>query len=327
MIFFCSSSEGGFRQADLQGLYKGKSAFLVGGAPSLKTQPYKLLESPGILCFGMNNVPALVRCQYMVCSDDPRCFDRMLLKDPTICKLMNVGYAPKPIRDGDSCKLQDCPNVLFFETDIPHDDSRLFIPSKKVSWKRNSLFLSISLMAYFGIRRIYLAGSDFGPADRGNPTDPDGQYSVGASLKEDELVWNNLLYKYEIQDLLKLKPVFADAGLEIVDTSAYSKLSTEWRTMPLDKAVEQCLADNEFPARHDNPKDLPHVSRLYPASLREQVVNSRYTVVDEKDSIYASADKASSVAGLATTTTTETPQQEDAPSANDKKAFELPRIV
>ena len=97
--------------------------------------------------------------------------------------------------------------------------------------------------------------------------------------------------------------------------------------MPLDKAVEQCLEDNSFPARNDNPKDLPHVSRLYPESLKEQVVNNRYTIVDEKDSVYASVDKASGVAGLATTTTTETPQQEDAPSANDKKAFELPRIV
>lgn len=286
MIFFCNGTENGFRQADLQGLYDGLSAWLVGGAPSLLKQNYRLLEQRGILRFGMNNVPALLPCQYMVCSDDPRCFDRRLLLDPTICKLMNIGYAQKRVRDGESLLLRDCPNVLFFETDIPHDDSRLFLPTRKVNWKRNSLFLSISLMAYLGIRRIYLAGSDFGPADRGNPDDPNGQYSVGASLASDEREWNNLLYKYEIQDLIKLRPVFAEAGLEIVDTSASSKVSTAWRTMSIDKAVEECLRANRFPEAHDDPKTLPHVSRLFPASLKEQVVAGRYTVVDEKDSIY-----------------------------------------
>lgn len=280
MIFRTIDEGGNVHVSDPRGLFRGvRAAFLVGGAPSLLGQPYRLLEQRGVLTFAMNNVGSLFRPTCMVASDEPACFDRRLLLDPTIMKFMWGAYRDKEIR-GTGLSFSDLPNLWLYDAVIRRRDSSLLSDKGYLDWKRNTLFLGISVMYHLGIRRIVLAGSDFGPDDRGE------DYSSGASLSDDERRWNSLLYRYEIADLVRLKPVFDSYGLEICDTSARSRIcppAGPYRRMTLEEGAEACLEG--FPSSHD--RDLPHVSRLHDRSLMDRVLSSRYTVVDERDTLYS----------------------------------------
>ena len=289
MIFRTVDLDGNMHVMDPKGLFRGvPAAFLVGGAPSLKEQNYRLLEQRGVVTFAMNNVGSLFRPTCMVASDEPACFDRRLLMDPTIVKFLWGAYRDKRIR-GTGKSFDDLPNVWMYDAVVRRRDSSLLADTNYLDWKRNTFFLGISVMYHLGIRKIVLAGSDFGPDDRGT------DYSSGASLSKDEKEWNNLLYRYEIADMVRLKPVFDSYGLEIVDTSLHSKICAPagpYRHATLEEGVEMCLKG--FPSSHDT--DLPHVSRLHDRSLMDQVLAGKYTVVDEKDTLYAHKEDTTGVA-------------------------------
>lgn len=282
MIFRTYDQGGNLHVADLRGLYHGaKAAFLVGGAPSLREQPYRLLEQRGVLTFAMNNVGGLFRPTCMVASDEMACFDRRLLLDPTIQKFLWMAHSDKPFRmpDGSEGRLRDIPNAFLYDAVLRRRDSSLLSDTNYLDWKRNTFFLGISVMYHLGIRTIVLAGSDFGPDDRGR------DYSAGSSLTSKEKAWNEILYKYEAADMLRLKGVFDSYGLRILDSSAHSKLcppAGPYERISLEDGVSLCLEG--FPAEHD--KDPPHVSRLHDPRLADQVIAGRYNVVHESDTLY-----------------------------------------
>lgn len=280
MIFRTFDTGGNAHVMDPKGLFRNvPAAFLVGGAPSLREQDYRLLEQRGVVTFAMNNVGSLFRPTCMVASDEPACFDRRLLLDPTIVKFMWGAYADKEVA-GTGRRFSELPNVWLYDAVVRRRDSSLLSDTNYLDWKRNTFFLGISVMYHLGIRRIVLAGSDFGSDDRGR------DYSAGASLSSDEREWNNILYRYEIADMIRLKPVFDAYGLSVYDTSLHSKIRSPagpYGWIPLEKGVEMCLEG--FPAEHDT--DLPHVSRLHDRSLMDRVLEGKYTVVDEKDTLYA----------------------------------------
>ena len=56
---------------NLDGIYRGSTAFLVGSGPSLLKEKHQLLKSPGVLTLGMNNSAKLVRPNMWTCVDDP----------------------------------------------------------------------------------------------------------------------------------------------------------------------------------------------------------------------------------------------------------------
>jgi hypothetical protein len=280
MIFRTFDAGGNVHVMDPKGLFRNvPAAFLVGGAPSLREQNYRLLEQRGVVTFAMNNVGALFRPTFMVASDEPACFDRRLLMDPSVTKIMWGAYRDKPIR-GTGLSFGDLPNVWMYDAVVMRRDSSLLADRNYLDWKRNTFFLGISVMYHLGIRTIVLAGSDFGPDDRGR------DYSAGASLSSDEREWNNLLYRYEIADMVRLKGVFDDYGLSVYDTSLHSKIcrpAGPYDRITLEEGVDMCLKG--FPKEHDT--NLPHVSRLHDRSLMDQVLAGKYTVVDEKDTLYA----------------------------------------
>lgn len=280
MIFRSFDSAGNAHVIDAKGLFHGvPAAFLVGGAPSLREQYPSMLERRGVVTFAMNNVGSLFRPTCMVASDEPACFDRRLLLDPTIMKFLWGTYRDKAIA-GTGLTVSSLPNCWLYDAVVRRRDSSLLADTNYLDWKRNTFFLGISVMYHLGIRTIILAGSDFGPDDRGR------DYSAGATLSEREKQWNNLLYKYEIADMVRLKPVFDSYGLTILDSSAHSKISEPagpYRRISLQEGVDLCLKG--FPSSHDT--DLPHVSRLHDKSLMDRVISGKYTVVDEKDTLYA----------------------------------------
>lgn len=278
MIFKTFDSSGGMHVMDAKGLFHGvPAAFLVGGAPSLREQNYGLLEQRGVLTFAMNNVGSLFRPTCMVASDEPACFDRRLLFDPTIMKFLWYAHDDREIEapDGTKKRLHDLPNAFLFDVVMRKRDSALLSDSTSVDWKRNTFFLGISVMYHLGIRTIVVAGSDF---ESSNGRD----YANDASLSEGEKGWNDLLYKYEIADMVRLAPVFESYGLTIYDTSLHGKIckpAGPYEKITLEQGVEMCLKG--VPEKHD--ADLPHVSRLQDPGMMDRVLSGRYTYVDEKE--------------------------------------------
>ena len=289
MIFRTFDLDGNIHVMDAKGLFRNvPAAFLVGGAPSLKEQNYRLLEQRGVVTFAMNNVGPLFRPTCMVASDEPACFDRRLLMDPTIMKFMWGSYRDKDIK-GTGRNFTELPNVWMYDAVVRRRDSSLLADTNYLDWKRNTFFLGISVMYHLGIRTVILAGSDFGPNDRGQ------DYSVGASLSENEREWNNLLYKYEIADMVRLSPVFESYGLKVFDTSLHSKIckpAGPYEKISIEQGVEMCLKG--FPEKHDT--NMPHVSRLHDKSLMDQVLAGKYTVIDEKDTLYAHKEDTTGIA-------------------------------
>lgn len=267
------------RLFDPRGLFHGApAAFLVGGSPSLLSQPHVLLESRGVLSFSVNSAGKLFRPTCLVASDEGRCVDARLLMDPTVLKFLLSTHARKPVRTSgplSSVALAHVPGAVFVDPVPGMPDQDLLLPSAGLRWKRNSLFLGISVMYHLGIRRIVLAGCDFGTG-----------YSHGAELSGDEEAWNSCLYRFEVSDLVSLKPVFDDAGLEIVDSSPESKVcppNGPYRHVSLEDGVGMCLEG--FPEDFDPPSSLPHVSRLHPGILRDVVARSVHLDVPEEEAL------------------------------------------
>ena len=89
-----------------------------------------------------------------------------------------------------------------------------------------------------------------------------------------------MLYKSQIRDLIKLKPVFDEFGLHMVDTSKNTKLSSVYPTCSIEDGVAECLAG--IPDEY--AKSFPHVSQMFPG-MADKVVSSQYTIVDEANAL------------------------------------------
>ena len=88
-------------QLNLIGQYKGASAFLILNGPSLVSGEYdlSLLNSPGVMTYGVNNGPATFRPNFWSCVDDPTRFLKSIWMDPRITKFVPHAHAEKPIFD------------------------------------------------------------------------------------------------------------------------------------------------------------------------------------------------------------------------------------
>ena len=209
---------------DLSGVYRGCTAFLVGGSPTLLSQDFRRLEAPGVLTFGMNNVGRVVKCRNCVFADRPACYYGDVLRDPSVVKFAKHVFNGE---DAGGTKWRDLPSTLFY-------NQRLGLPSADdvsgdtVVAGNNVLAVSVFLLLSFGVRRIVLCGCSF----------ESGSYSDGRTLDDDGYRWNAKLYSQQVEWLSSMRPTFESCGVELVDTSVRSKLSDRFETMPLARAVE-----------------------------------------------------------------------------------------
>ena len=278
MLFAVYDSHGASHLCDLTGLYAGCTAFLVGGAPSLKDHDLSILERRGVLTFAMNNAGALFRPTHMVCCDQPRCFDLALITDPTIMKFALASHASRPIRDGSKLKMAALPGFYFYANKAENRDSAYHFLRQAHDWKRNTLFVGIDIMISLGIKRIILAGSDLGSAGSS-----ERDYAYGSTLDKEEKLWNSILYKHEAYDLRKMQSMFEEAGVELLDASDHSKITGDlgpYRKVTLEEGVDMCLST--YVERHDDPSTLPHCSRLYPKKDIDKIIQARYSVVKDE---------------------------------------------
>lgn len=256
------ASVGGYRLSDLSNLYAGSdcAAFIVGGAPSLDGQNPSILERRGIVSFAVNNAGLVFRPTYVVCSDMPECLSKNILFDPSIVKFASDAFHGVAVRKGDPRIFAQCPATMFYSP----DDQLSSIPGRSIlqmtrmlPYMRNSLMHAFCIVASLGFRRIYLCGSDFyagKPGERSYAGSNEGLDDVKRS-------WNENLYRQQVVSLLDMRMEFSRHGIDLVDTSANSKIagasSYSWR--PLSEAVEEESSKIDLSVK----ERLPHSSELY----------------------------------------------------------------
>src|SRR4029453_4334606 len=76
-------------------MFRGSSAFLVCGGPSLKTHDLAKLQQRGIVACAVNNAAAVVRPNLWVSVDDPGNFCDAIWRDPAIWKFVPLCHMEK----------------------------------------------------------------------------------------------------------------------------------------------------------------------------------------------------------------------------------------
>lgn len=263
MILIHFTPDGLKRTMDVRNTQHNQTAILLGGAPSLLQQNYKLMEQRGVLVMAMNNAARHIRPTYFVCGDNPNCYEPQLLMDPTIMKIGPMHWANTAAEMHCNGKLfRDFPNMFFYlqQRDVAWDE--YLATRAEVPWYQNTILAGIHILYQLGIRRIILAGSDF-------MVGTDSDYAHGQQLGKLEKKWNLDLYNHVVRELRLLKPVFDKAGLKLMDCSVNSRLKQVYKQVTLEQAVDMCLEG--FPSEALAADKLPHCSKFASKHIREHI--------------------------------------------------------
>lgn len=269
MIFIRFDPAGSRRVTDLQNIYWGQTAMLVGGAPSLREQPIELLSKRGVLTMAMNNTATHFQPTMWSSGDIPLCYEPQILLDPRIIKFAPLIHAQEFLLGR---RYWQMPNIYFYmqETNIPWDE---FLANRQtVPWYNNTLFVSIHVLYQLGVRRIILAGSDFGFAkpDESKYDKAEGDmYAHKTQLGTLERKWNLDLYNSQVREIRMMKPVFERYGLTLMDSSKNSRLKQTYQHVTLEEAVRLCLEG--FPENMVDPATLPHCSKFAPVPIQKHI--------------------------------------------------------
>lgn len=238
----------------LRDQWKGCSAFLVCGGPSIKEVPYERLAERGVMSLGINNVSGMVPVSAMTFSDPPEKFHHGVFLDGKILKLVPVHKMGKRIRakgpDGrfrfTSLRVMDCPNVWGFRRDLVWEP-REFLTSEGAMLGNNktgvaqngrpkiifTFFFGFRLLHYLGVRRIYLLGADFSMKSGGR------QYGNYAFWQAGSGDGNNNHYRLANKMLIELRPYLEKAGLYTFNCNPRSRLEA-FDHVPFDRAMADC---------------------------------------------------------------------------------------
>jgi hypothetical protein len=230
----------------MENRYLNKACFIVAGGPSLATMDLAALLQPGILLFGINNSPAVIRPHLWTFGDRPDNFLGSIWMDPLITKFCPSDRWKQRLYDSQhriylDATPQTCANVIRY-----HKSSSLsangdnYLKGDKVIWGRNNadrcvLLLAIRIAYALGMARVYLLGVDWSMGSS-------RQYAfekrnAGAQRH------NNHLYRKAGQMLADVKPYLERGGMKIYNVTPGSQLQV-FERIDFSQAVEQCQAIN-----------------------------------------------------------------------------------
>ncbi len=237
--------------------WRGCSAFLVCGGPSVNALDTSVLRERGIMSLAINNVAGHIPVRAMTFSDPVKKFHHGIWFDGSIQKWVPEPKLKEFVRikrpDGQfvqsDYRAADCPNVIGYRRDgvfIPED----FLTRDTASWGTNkkgvaktgrpkvmcSMLLGIRLLHYFGVRRIFMLGVDFAmDSTRGNY----GNYSFGEERDKGAVQSNNHSYRVVNEMLVELRPYLDRSGLEVYNCNPLSGLRA-FDHIPFGVAAEDC---------------------------------------------------------------------------------------
>jgi len=241
-------------------MYRGRSAFLIAGGPSLNGFDLSLLQRRGILTCAVNNAAAVFRPHLWVSIDDPGNFVDVVWRDPGITKFVPLCHMEKhfTVRDGagelvpSSELVGDMPAVFGYRRNERFQPEQ-WLYEDTFNWgnhsrtcdsdgnrgSRSVMYVAIRLLFYLGIRRLFLLGCDF------RMQEGISNYAFPQDRSVSSIRGNNSSYQVLNQRLTRLKPYFEREGYEIFNCTANSGL-TAFPHASFDEAL--AAASGELPA-------------------------------------------------------------------------------
>ncbi len=241
MLFERWTKEGLKKKTDLCGLYSGP-LFLLGGHPSLRSEPPELFQQPGVVTLAMNNVAALIKPNLWVGADRPNCFTRSILLDPTILKLGRAEYANLPVGDQ---RWAEQPNTYFYNLQTTFQPRDFLVG--EVFWWKNTFMISLQLAAILGFDDIYLCGTGF-------DIKPDAQYAYESTLDADQVDYTQQTFLMAVQQFITALPHMV--GKRIRSCTPNSPINKHVGFIPLAEAVAE--VSGRFP--EPDTRNVVHAS-------------------------------------------------------------------
>ena len=226
-------------------IYRGRSAFLIGGGPSFAGIDSTLLRQPGVLTMGLNNSAKSFRPNLWVSVDRPDHFLRSVWLDATIMKFVPICHADKKVFDSDrwrftDLRVGDCPNVVYYKRNEQFQPEQ-FLWEDCINWGnhgrlgggRSVMLAAIRLLFILGIRRVYLLGVDF-------KMDEKTHYHFEQGRKLDSIKGNNATYQRLNEWFGVLRPLFEKEEFFIHNCNPESNLKA-FDHVPFETALKAVL--------------------------------------------------------------------------------------
>lgn len=219
----------------LRDLYRGATAFLLCGGPSLQRATIYNWNERGILTVAVNHAALVIRPNVFICSDPPDRFHDRIWRDPGIMKLFPVEYACRMLRMQHEGRIEsgtgvfpyDCPNAHAYHSDFYFDHTVEGVRSDKIMrgpyegkacslgimGGRSVMIPAIHLLVLMGVRRIVIVGADF-------KMDATRPYAFGESRTPGQIDDNNKLFGIVQQRIMAMCRSMADLGVRIQNADA-----------------------------------------------------------------------------------------------------------
>ena len=259
MILLTGEGRGLDRIAHLDNVFRGATVILMGGAPTITTQPLHLLEARGVVSAAINNAARHFRPTIWFSGDHPGSFEPQIIEDPGIMKFAPHSHTTTQLRGR---PYHERANLYLYVQDRDVPMGEFLCMRRDVPWYYNTMFVSLHILTSLGFKRIILGGSDFHP-------DGKQMYAHDTKLNQKEHDMNIRLYTKLVDELKLCKPVFEKAEVEFMDCSVRSKLADTYEHITMEKAIELCREN--FPTEMLPSTELPHGTRFASEALRSKL--------------------------------------------------------
>ena len=246
-----------FYPRSFRNAWRGADAIIAMPGPSLKEAAPLLANAPraGALVIGANTSFPAVRPDVWVGCDHPECYDQELMLQP-FPKFMGNAYAEKPWQGR---RIKEFPATYFMDkekregVDLP---TNVFVPVRlgeqpAFVWGW-TFFTALHLAAWFGCRRIYLAGVDLnieaaaggvkildGAGFIGDGRDAAAKYADGRNLESRLAQINRTGMAIILEWLPRLAEMGRKHGYELIVTGETSAARKCLPFVPLAEALER----------------------------------------------------------------------------------------
>lgn len=232
----------------IAGLFKGASCFVTLSGPSLKTINLDLLKQPGIITYGVNNSPKVIRPNLWSCVDDPEKFMISVWRDPTITKIIPYWKHKKKVFDNTKWEYSeklagDYPNVVYYHRN-EHFVPEIFLSEPTINWgnhkkyggRRSVLMAVVKICYVLGFKKVFLLGCDF------NMEIGKQNYAFDQDRSKGSVNCNNSTYQAMIERFRILRPSFEKENFFVFNCNKDSKLDV-FPYVPFNDAIEIALKD------------------------------------------------------------------------------------
>ena len=240
-------------------MYRGHTAFLICGGPSLRQMDLSHLQNRGMLTMAVNNAATVCRPQLWCSVDDPGNFSDAIWYDPGMLKFVPLCHMEKFFMERDeqgelvrsAHRVGDMPAVFGFRRNEAFNAEQ-WLYEDTVNWgnhsnrvddygnkgSRSVMYAALRVLFFLGVRRVFLLGCDF-RMEFGQKNYAFEQERTQASVRG-----NNSTYRILNDRLRHLKPHFEQAGFHVYNSTPDSGL-TVFPYVPYKEAVE--LASSIMP--------------------------------------------------------------------------------